>query len=247
MKFIKLPFFNKKASKRKARKKRSLPRWFKRVRRYVLTGIITFLVLSLLVVVPFRWLNPPTTSFMLRTDANITHVWVSIDEIAPELALAVIASEDQRFLEHHGFDIKQITKALEDHKKGKKLRGASTISQQVTKNMYLWPGRSYVRKALESWLTLLIELTWSKSRIMEVYLNIVQFDANVFGAEAAARKFFAIPATQLSREQAALLAVALPAPSRYHVETPSAYMRERQLWTLRQMKSLGGVSFLAGM
>jgi monofunctional biosynthetic peptidoglycan transglycosylase len=169
---------------------------------------------------------------------------VPLEAISPHQALAVIAAEDQRFPEHSGFDFPAIERAWQDYRQGKSLRGASTISQQVVKNLYLWPGRSLLRKGLEVWFTLLVELSWSKRRILEVYLNIAQFGRDVYGAEAASRYFFQRPASALSREQAALLAAVLPGPVQYRVEAPSDYVRRKRSWILQQMRQLGGLKFL---
>jgi monofunctional biosynthetic peptidoglycan transglycosylase len=160
------------------------------------------------------------------------------------MALAVVAGEDQRFPAHWGFDFRAIQQVLEDKAQGKALRGASTISQQVAKNLFLWHGRSLLRKALEAWFTVLLELLWPKQRILEVYLNIIELGEQTFGVEAASRRFFNKSAQQLRPEEAALLAAVLPNPLYYRVNAPSAYVRERQSWILRQMRQLGGIDYL---
>ena len=165
--------------------------------------------------------------------------WQPYREIAPDMALAAIAAEDQRFLSHHGFDIDALKQAIEDSQQGGNLRGASTISQQVAKNLYLWSGRSLGRKVLEAWFTVLLELLWSKQRILEVYLNVAQFGDRLFGVEAASQRFFAKPASQLAAEEAALLAAVLPGPEIYRVEQPSAIVLQHQDWILQQMQQLG--------
>jgi monofunctional biosynthetic peptidoglycan transglycosylase len=170
--------------------------------------------------------------------------WTPWTRISPSAAIAVIAAEDQNFPTHHGFDFESIQKAMDAHEKGKRLRGASTISQQVAKNMFLWSGRSFVRKGLEAYFTVLIELTWSKRRILEVYLNIAELGDGVFGVEAASRRYFKKSAASLSNEEAALLAAVLPNPIRLKVNRPSAYIRERQSWIISQMSQLGGASYL---
>ena len=170
--------------------------------------------------------------------------WVSWKHIAPSMPLAVIASEDQRFLEHHGFDTIQIQKAIEASQRGDRLRGASTISQQTAKNVFLWNGRSYLRKGLEAWFTLLIELCWSKQRILEVYLNSIEFGTGVFGVEAASQLYFKKNAGDLNRYDAALLAAVLPNPHRMFANNPSAYVRERQYWIVNQMRQIGGESII---
>jgi monofunctional biosynthetic peptidoglycan transglycosylase len=178
-----------------------------------------------------RWLEARAAgrSFRLRYD------WVPASEIAPSLRAAVIASEDQRFFEHGGFDWKAMRSAVGEWRDGDKLRGASTISQQVAKNLFLWPGRSFVRKGLEAWLTLWIELLWPKQRILEVYLNVAELGDGVFGAEAAARRYFGRSAARLGAHESALLAAMLPSPRRSNPANPSYFLRERQHWILRQI------------
>jgi monofunctional biosynthetic peptidoglycan transglycosylase len=174
----------------------------------------------------------------------VRYDWTSYTAISPHVALAVIAGEDQRFPDHQGFDFVEIQDALEDQEEGKPLRGASTISQQVAKNLFLWSGRSFVRKGLEAWFTVLLELLWSKERILEVYLNIAEFGDYTFGVEAASRRFFNKPAARLTADEAVRLAAVLPNPLRYRVDKPSAYVLKRQRWIERQMGQLGGVAYL---
>lgn len=166
--------------------------------------------------------------------------WVSFDALPNNLQLAVVCTEDQNFLKHNGFDFEQIKKAVEENKQRKKARGASTISQQTAKNVFLWPKSSWVRKGLEVYFTMLIELWWSKERIMTVYLNVIEFGDGIYGAEAAAQHFFGKPAIKLNNSQAALLASVLPNPLKYNAERPGVYLRKRQLWTLNQMRLWGG-------
>jgi len=209
---------------------------------------------SVLAVLPFRWLPVPITSFMVQDligalfsgekGYRYAHDWVRWEEISPNAALAVIAAEDQKFPDHWGFDFESIDKAVSDAKSGRRLRGASTISQQVAKNLFLWPGQSWVRKGFEAWFTLLIEALWPKQRILEVYLNSAEFGRGVWGVEAASRHFFGKPARQLSRQEAALLAAVLPNPKRFRVDAPSGYVRQRQAWILGQMAALGGSAYL---
>jgi monofunctional biosynthetic peptidoglycan transglycosylase len=170
--------------------------------------------------------------------------WRSYEQISPSMALAAIAAEDQRFPIHSGFDLEAINAALEDARAGASLRGASTISQQVAKNIFLWSGGGFVRKGIEAWLTFLIELTWDKQRILEVYLNIAQFGDRTFGVEAASQRFFQIAAIDLTAEEAARLAAVLPGPELYSVEAPSWEVLDRQNWILSQMNQLGGTSYL---
>jgi monofunctional biosynthetic peptidoglycan transglycosylase len=206
---------------------------------------IAFFLLSILLVLPWRWLPLPTSSFMLQSmfqNGRIqpySYRWQPYPEISPDMALAAIAAEDQRFPSHHGFDIDALKQAIEESQAGGDLRGASTISQQVAKNLYLWSGRSLGRKILEAWFTVLLELLWSKQRILEVYLNIAQFGDRLFGVEAAGQQFFAKSASQLSREEAALLAAVLPGPEIYQVDQPSPIVLRHQDWILQQMQQLG--------
>lgn len=171
--------------------------------------------------------------------------WVSMDEISPWMGLAVIAAEDQKFPEHWGFDVSAIEKALAHNERNEnRIRGASTLSQQTAKNLFLWDGRSWVRKGLEAGLTLGMETVWSKKRILTVYLNIAEFGDGVFGVEAAAQRYFHKPASRLSLSEAALLAAVLPNPLHFKANAPSGYVRSRQAWIMRQMRQLGGESFM---
>jgi len=198
---------------------------------------------------PMRWINPPTTAFMKHNldkmhadgypNATLRSQWVDYDDISASMRMAAVASEDQNFPRHHGFDVEAIRLAWEDRQSGRDFRGASTITQQAVKNLFLWRQQSWLRKGVEAWLTTWVEILWPKRRILEVYLNIVQFDANVFGVESAAQKFFKVSAAELTPEQSALLAVALPAPSIYQIKAPGQYMLERQQWVLAQSKQLG--------
>jgi monofunctional biosynthetic peptidoglycan transglycosylase len=213
----------------------------------VLAGVL----LSLLLVLPWRWLPPPTSSFIVQYWVSQStapdYQWVNYQDIAPIMALAVVAGEDQRFPTHKGFDLREIRQAIADYRAGKPLRGASTISQQVAKNLYLWPSRSVPRKLLEAWFTLLIEATWPKQRILEVYLNMAQFSQHQFGVEAASQYYFNKPARELTANEAALLAAVLPAPVYYRIDQPSEQVRFRQGWILRQMNQLGGSAYLRNL
>ena len=169
--------------------------------------------------------------------------WVPLSEISPNMVQAVVASEDNLFLEHNGFSIDDIFKAVEHNKKGKRIRGGSTISQQTAKNVFLWPNRSYVRKGLEAYFTVLIELIWSKERIMEVYLNIVETGSGVYGVEAASQKFFNKSASKLTKSQAALIAASLPNPHKFKIDNPSSYMLKRKAKILSVMRNIPKVKF----
>lgn len=214
-----------------------------------------FLVLtSFWLIVLLRWADPPTSSFMIQKklaglfsseqSESLHYQWVDYANISPYAKIAVVAAEDQNFPSHSGFDFAAIEKALKQNRKGKRLRGASTISQQVAKNLFLWPGRSYIRKGLEAYFTILIEIIWSKQRILEVYLNIAQMGEWIYGVGAASEVYFKKSAGQLTRGQAALLAAVLPNPAKYSVIKPSSYVRYRQRWILKQMRQLGGDSYL---
>lgn len=171
--------------------------------------------------------------------------WVSMDEISPWMGLAVIAAEDQKFPEHWGFDVSAIEKALAHNESNEsRIRGASTLSQQTAKNLFLWDGRSWVRKGLEAGLTLGIETVWSKKRILTVYLNIAEFGDGVFGVEAASQRYFHKPASKLTMSEAALLAAVLPNPIRFKASAPTGYVHSRQAWIMRQMRQLGGEGFM---
>lgn len=171
--------------------------------------------------------------------------WVSMDEISPWMGLAVIAAEDQKFPEHWGFDVSAIEKALAHNERNEsRIRGASTLSQQTAKNLFLWDGRSWVRKGLEAGLTLGIETVWSKKRILTIYLNIAEFGDGVFGVEAASQRYFHKPASKLTMSEAALLAAVLPNPIRFKASAPTGYVHSRQAWIMRQMRQLGGEVFM---
>lgn len=172
------------------------------------------------------------------TFKGISYQWVSSKKISPHAAAAVIASEDQLFFQHSGFDLASIQSSIDEYQDGGKLRGASTISQQVAKNVFLTPSKSFLRKGIEAWFTLMIEIFWSKQRILEVYLNIAEFGDHLFGIEAASRRYFGIPAKNLSKPQSALLAATLPNPILLKAAHPSAYVLRRQRWILRQMTNL---------
>jgi monofunctional glycosyltransferase len=212
------------------------------------------IAVSILTVVLLRWINPPYSAFM--ADAQMTawldrdstyvfrHEWVDLSQISPNLPLAVVASEDQKFTEHWGFDVEAIEKAYSLNQHNHKVRGASTISQQVAKNLFLWSGRSYLRKGLEAYFTILIEGIWPKRRILEIYLNIAEFGHGTYGAEAAAQRFFGKSASRLTRSDAAVLAAVLPNPVRFSATAPSRYVQQRREWILDQMQALGGPEML---
>jgi monofunctional biosynthetic peptidoglycan transglycosylase len=202
---------------------------------------LLWLAVSLGAVLALRSIDPPTTAVMLLQPGpvgDLSYVWVDRERIAWSAARAVMASEDQRFVEHHGIDLVSLDRALAEYRDGDGLRGASTITQQVAKNLFLWQGRSFVRKALEAYFAVLIEMCWTKERILEIYLNIAEFGPGVFGIEAAAREYFGSSADALDVSDAALLAAVLPSPKRLSAARPSDYVRERQRWIAGQMRLL---------
>lgn len=209
---------------------------------------MAWLLFSLAPVIVLRWITPPTSAVMLQRilfeGKELDYQWVPLSRIAPQAALAVVAAEDQKFPYHQGFDLQAIRNAVENNARGGHLRGASTLTQQVARNLFLWQGRSYLRKGLEAWLTILLELSWPKQRILEVYLNIAETGPQTFGIQAAAGRYFGRSASMLTREQAALIAAVLPNPQRFNVERPSRYILSRRDHILRQMSQLGGVAYL---
>ena len=202
-------------------------------------------------VLAYKWLPVPVTPLMVikyyeqDSEKRISwqHDWVSIDNISENLQLAVICSEDQLFLEHNGFDIKAIEKAYQNNKLGKKIKGASTISQQTAKNVFLWPERSWLRKGLEAYFTFLIELIWSKERIMEVYLNSIEMGPGIYGAEAASNYWFNKSALKLSKYEAARIAAILPNPMRYRANPATTYIESRKAWIMNQMYFFGELNY----
>ncbi len=224
----------------------SVPRKALCIAIWACAGLLVFM---LAVILLLRFINPPTSAFMLGyqlTDAGpvLQQEWVPLSDISPWMPLAVIASEDQRFPDHWGVDFAAIRKALMEYRAGDGLRGASTITQQTAKNLFLWNGRNFVRKVLEAGLALSIDALWPKQRILEVYLNIAEFGQGVYGVEAASRLYFGIPASQLSSVQAARLAAVLPSPKRLNAARPSAYVWERVAWIRSQMAQLSGLQYL---
>lgn len=229
-------------------KKRSL---FAKLRRWLVWLILIWFVGSLGLVLSLRWLNPPTTAFMLQRSFSdelapieLQHEWRDMAQISPQLAMSVIASEDQKFADHWGFDVNAIQQAIEDAQAGDQMRGASTISQQLAKNLFLWSGRSWVRKGLEVYFTAAIEVMIPKRRILELYLNVAELGDGIYGAEAAAQSIFSVSAASLNANQSALLAARLPAPKTYAIKPPSDYMRQRARWIRQQVSQLGGDAYL---
>ncbi len=207
-------------------------------------AIYLFFVLSILTVILFRFAPIPITPLMLIRSGEfllegkspiLKYKWRSSDKISNNLKRAVVAAEDQKFYDHYGFDLEAIKKAAKNNEKGRKIKGGSTISQQCAKNVFLWQGRNWIRKGLEVYFTALIELFWSKERIMTVYLNVIEMGIGVYGAEAASEYYFNKSATSLTKSDAALMAAILPNPRKWDVKNPSGYIQRRQRWILRQM------------
>jgi len=226
-----------------------MPRFLKRSLRLALWLCAAFAVVTAVPVLALRWIDPPTSaviqSWQQHSGRKAQHQWRPLEKISPNLQMAVIAAEDQKFPHHYGFDFVALQQALGENRK--RTRGASTITQQTAKNLYLWNGRSYLRKGLEAWFTLLMELLWPKERILEVYLNIAEFGEGVYGAEAAARSFFGTSARNINRRQAGLMAAVLPSPRRMSAKIPSRYVRSRASTIDRQVRQLGGAAYLKGL
>lgn len=244
------------ARSRKSRtpKKRS---WTLRLLRWALLVVLAWVVVTVAVVAVLRVVDPPTSSFMVRywleqrsasgTAVPLQQQWRPLAQIAPVLRLAVVASEDQKFPQHRGFDVEALRTVARQHLAGEGGRGGSTISQQTAKNLFLSPSRSWLRKGVEAYFTVLIEALWPKRRVLEVYLNIAEFGPGLYGAEAAAQAYFGRSAANLTETQAARLAAVLPSPQRYRVEPPSPQVQRRSAWILAQMRALGGPAYLAAI
>ena len=216
-----------------------------------------FLLASVLQVAMLRFIDPPFSTFMAIRQLEawgsgdwrfrVAYDWRDLDEISNSVPLALVASEDQNFAQHFGFDLKAIEKARKNNARGRKVRGGSTISQQTAKNLFLWSGRSWVRKGIEAWYTLLIEALWPKQRILEVYANIAEFGDGVYGAQAAARTYFRKDARRLGPAEAARMAAVLPNPKRYSVARPGPYVQRRSNAIQRQMRYIGGAAYLKSL
>ena len=227
-----------------ARKRKSvrqhLQRWF----FYLL---VSFLLFTIIPVIVLKWVQPPLSAFMLqhklKHNSTIHYRWINRQQISKHFAIAAVAAEDQKFPKHYGFDLNAIRSALEDKSRGKSLRGASTITQQVAKNLFLWDGRTFFRKGLEAYFTLLIELIWDKPRILEVYLNIAEMGDGIYGVQTASRYYFNKNAWEVSMREACLLVAILPSPKRYQLKPPSSYVSERADEIQVQIQQLGGFDF----
>ncbi len=224
--------------KKRKRHARRLSKW-----SAILLGAAV--VVSFLLILPLRWFEPTTTSFMLRDDSKpLQHEWTDWSEMSSSMPLAVVASEDQRFADHFGVDLESIRKSLDESKGDGRLRGASTISQQLAKNLFLSPSRSFLRKGLEAYLSVVIEICLPKRRILEIYVNIVELGPGIYGVGAASRRYFGKTPATLMDTEAALLAAVLPNPIRMKVDAPSPYVRERQVWIVGQIGRLRRESWL---
>ncbi len=225
-----------------------------RLAKIFLFLVVAWIAITWLLVLVLRFVPPPTSAFMMERSIaatvhgeknfSIKYRWTPWSGVSTELPIAIIASEDQKFPTHHGFDVQAIQQAMDEADEGERGRGASTISQQTAKNLFLWGGRNFVRKGLEAYCTVLIEATWPKRRILEVYINIVEFGDGIYGADAASRAFFHKPPSQLSAREAALLAAVLPNPKKMHADHPTPYLDGRAEWIERQVHQLGGVGYL---
>ena len=227
-------------------------RW--RLRRWLWMAPLLLVLLSVLQVLALRFIDPPFSSVMALRQVEawaqgdwgfrIRYQWVDRDAMARSVPISLVAAEDQRFPLHNGFDLDAIEKALDHNARGKRLRGGSTISQQVAKNLFLWQGRSWLRKGLEAWYTVLIELFWPKQRILEVYANVAEFGDGIYGVQAASRQYWDKDAAQLSDAESARLAAVLPSPRRYSATRPGPFVQRRAAWIQRQARQLGGAGYL---
>jgi monofunctional biosynthetic peptidoglycan transglycosylase len=224
----------------------------RKIIRWIWKVMLWFFGLSVLSVIIFKWVPVPFTPLMVTrivefkldgNDAIYSHKWVPLEEISPNLQKAVIASEDGNYLKHYGFDFNAMQKAFKNNSRGKRLKGGSTISQQTAKNVFLWQGRSYIRKGLEAYFTVLIELIWGKERIMEVYLNSIEMGNGVYGAQEAARHWYRKAAIDLTKNEAAGIAAILPNPRKYKASNSSSYINKRKVKIMRVMRHLGKIEY----
>ena len=231
--------------------------WGRRILRGTVFAVLGWVIVTVGCVLAMRWIDPVTSAFILRdrfiawredeVNYRYRRQWVDLKQISPAMRVAVVASEDQKFPDHYGFDLDQINRALDEREQGRRTRGASTLSQQVAKNLFLWPSQSWLRKGIEAYFTVLIETLWPKRRILEVYLNTAEFGRGIYGVEAAGRTYFRKSAAQLNTYDAALLAAVLPNPIRLKAGAPSLYVRNRQQWIVGQMQRLGGPGYLKSL
>ncbi|NRF39891.1 monofunctional biosynthetic peptidoglycan transglycosylase [Pedobacter foliorum] len=224
----------------------------KKITNIVTKVFLWFLMVTVLWVLIYRFVNPPITLLMIQRNIErssddkpfkMEKKWVDFEDISDNMKRAAVSAEDQLFLKHIGFDLKAIEKAFATNQKGKKIKGGSTISQQTAKNVFLWPGRSWVRKGFEAYFTLLIEMLWSKERILEVYLNVIEMGDGIYGAEAAAQSYFGKSCSKLTKSQAALIAACFPNPRRWTPKKATQYIRHRQFLIMKNMRRLGPLDF----
>ena len=239
------------ATKKPSVKKNRQP-LYKRITNQISKVLIWFLLVSVLWVLAYRFINPPITLLMITRNLErkaegkpfkLEKSWVSFEEMSDNMKRAAVSAEDQLFLKHMGFDVKAIERAFKENQKGKKIKGGSTISQQTAKNVFLWPGRSWLRKGFEAYFTLLIEMFWSKERILEVYLNVIEMGDGIYGAEAATQAYYGKSSRAMTKRQAALIAACFPNPRRWTPDHPTRYIRHRQYLILRNMRVLGPLDF----
>jgi len=239
-------------AKRKTKKGTSKQPLLKKITSILSRILIWFLSVSVLWVLAYRFINPPMTLLMITRnmerksdgkDFKTDKKWVRFEDISDNMKRAAVSAEDQKFLKHMGFDIKAIERAYASNEKGKKIKGGSTISQQTAKNVFLWPGRSYVRKGFEAYFTLLIEMLWSKERILEVYLNVIEMGDGIYGAEAASQTYFNKSCKDLTKSQAALIAACFPNPLKWTPAHPTRYIRHKQRVIMQIMRRLGPLDF----
>ena len=230
-----------------------IKKFAKKLGKYLLLGLVSYFLIIISLLLIFRWVPIPTSSFMVQQNVHawsnpeknmaVRYEWIAWDDLPKSAALAVIAAEDQRFPDHYGLDMYAIKAAWAESRKNR--RGASTITQQVVKNLFLWSDRSYIRKGLEASISLMMELIWPKQRILEVYLNIAQFGKREYGVKSASQFLLRQSLnTKLNFSNAALLAAALPAPKSYNISRPSTRLRKKQKWIKKQMRQLGGLEYL---
>ncbi len=233
---------------RNRRQTRQTTSWVSKLFKRLIQLFCLMLFISIFPILLLKWINPPTSSFMLQYKATdrqeLQFEWVDWSGLSTDLAMAVIASEDQKFESHFGVDLTAVSTALKEYQRGRTLRGASTITQQTAKNLFLWPERSLFRKILELWLSLCMETLLSKQRILEIYLNIAQFGDGIFGSAAASWHYFNVPPQALNPYQAGLLAASLPSPSKLSANTPTKNQRDKAQWILKQIRQLGGADYL---
>lgn len=237
---------------RKKRTNTTNKTFFQKLKTIIWRALLWFLGLSIGSVIIFKWIPVPVTPLMITRaieqkldgkEMTCSHDWVTLEAISPNLQKAVVASEDGNFLKHNGFDFKAMQKAFNNNNRGKKLKGGSTISQQTAKNVFLWQGRSYIRKGLEAYFTFLIELVWGKERIMEVYLNSIEMGNGVYGAEAAAKYWYKTDAKSLTKNQAAGIAAILPNPRKFKASNSSSYTEKRKGKIVQIMRHIGKIEY----